>query len=107
MSSAPVCSPTPIICTTIGGNTPVSISGSAIVRPSRTFSAVSWIADSTITLPDAFPTMSIASRMGTPEPSRVPSVRVKRATAIFRITGPMMGKVRNALCQNRFPPGVR
>ena len=33
MSSAPVVSPTAIICVTIGGNTPVSCSGAEIVSP--------------------------------------------------------------------------
>ena len=60
-----------------------------------------------MTLPDARPTMFIESRIGTPEPNKVPSVRVKRATAIFRITGPVTGIVRNSLCQNRLPPFVR
>jgi hypothetical protein len=40
------------------------------------------------TLPEVLATISSASRMGTPEASRVPSVRVKRATAIFWSTGP-------------------
>ena len=49
------------------------------------------IASSTITLPAVLATISSASRMGTPDESSVPSVRVKRATAILRSTGPMTG----------------
>ena len=44
-----------------------------------------------ITLPAVLPTISRASRIGTPDDSRVPRVRVKRATAIFCITGPTSG----------------
>ena len=51
--------------------------------------------------------MAMASRMGTPELSSVPSVRVKRLTAILRITGPMIGPFRKTVCQKRFPRSVR
>ena len=60
---------------------------------------------STITLPAVFATMSSASRIGTPEASSVPSVRVNRATAIFCITGPMIGMRRMSLWKKRFPFG--
>ena len=46
---------------------------------------------STTLLPAVRATMSIASRMGTPEDSRVPMVRVKRATTTLRSTGPSTG----------------
>jgi hypothetical protein len=39
------------------------------------------------TLPALLATISSASRMGTPDESSVPSVRVKRATAIFAARG--------------------
>ena len=38
-----------------------------------------------------------AFAMVTPDERRVPRVRVKRATAIFRSTGPMMGRTRKTL----------
>ncbi len=41
-----------------------------------------------ILLPADLATISSASRMGTPEESMVPSVRVKRATATLRTSGP-------------------
>jgi hypothetical protein len=51
VSSAPVASPTPIICTTIGGNTPVSFSGAEIVSPRSMLLRVVMIASSMIALP--------------------------------------------------------
>ena len=42
---------------------------------------------STTALPEVRAVMSKPSRMGTPLEIKVPSVRVKRATAIFRISG--------------------
>ena len=53
--------------------------------------------------------MSIASRIGTPEERRVPRVRQKRATAIFRMTGPdARALVSKSPCQKRLPPlGLR
>ena len=91
MSSAPVASPTPIICTTIGGNTAVSFSGCAIVSPRSMLLRVVRIASSTIALPAVRAVMSSASRIDTPEASSVDSVRQKRATAILRISMPRMG----------------
>ena len=49
------------------------------------------MARSTTVLPAVFATTSMASRMGTPEEIMVPSVRVKRATATLRMSGPKMG----------------
>ena len=39
--------------------------------------------------------MSSASRIGTPDESIVPSVRVKRATATLRSSGPMTGSLQD------------
>ena len=49
------------------------------------------IASCTITLPAVCAVISSPSRIGTPEEIRVPSVRVKRATAPFRSTSPSTG----------------
>src|SRR5207249_5657353 len=49
------------------------------------------IAFFTTVLPAVRATMSIESRIGTPDDKSVPSVRVNRATTIFRITVPMTG----------------
>ena len=43
--------------------------------------------------------------MGTPDESRVPSVRVKRATAILRMTSPTMGALSIRRWKNFFPAG--
>ena len=51
MSSAPVASPTPIICVTIGGNTSVSLSGAEIVSPRSMLLRVAMIASSMMALP--------------------------------------------------------
>ncbi len=91
MSSAPVASPTPIICVTIGGNTAVSLSGTAIVSPRSMLLRVTMIASSTIALPEVFAVISSPSRIGTPELMSVDSVRQKRATAIFRMMLPSTG----------------
>ena len=88
VSSAPVCSPTATICTTIGGKTSDALSGSAIVLPSSTLLRVAMIASSTIALPEVRAVISRPSRIGTPEETSVPSVRQKRATAIFFSTMP-------------------
>ena len=91
MSSAPVASPTPIICTTIGGNTFVSRSGWAIVSPRSMLLRVVRMASSTIALPAVRAVMSSASRIATPEASSVDNVRQKRATAILRMRTPKTG----------------
>ena len=54
-----------------------------------------WDSSSITTFPAVRAQMSSASRIGTPDWSSVPSVRVKRATAILRKTGPITGKVKN------------
>ena len=91
VSSAPVASPTPIICTTIDGNTLVSFSGAAIVSPRSMLLRVVKMASSMTALPDVRAVMSSASRIDTPEASRVDSVRQNRATAILRIRLPSTG----------------
>ena len=49
------------------------------------------IASSTMALPDVRAVISRPSRIGTPEETRVPSVRQNRATAIFFSTIPSTG----------------
>ena len=105
-SSAPVCSPTPIICTTILGKTPVSRSGSTIVRPVSMALRTLKMAFSTTALPEVRAVMSMASSMGTPLVISVPSVRVKRATAIFLIKFPSTGSFRIRVSTVIRPPGV-
>ena len=75
--------------------------------PSEMRARAYMMASSMITLPAVLATISSASRMGTPEASSVPSVRVKRATAIFRSTGPMTGSFSRILWMSRLPFGVR
>ena len=75
--------------------------------PSEMRARAYMMASSTTTLPAVFATISSASRMGTPEESSVPSVRVKRATAILRSTSPMTGKRRSVLWRSFLPFGVR
>ncbi len=75
-------SPTATIWVTIGGNTLLSASGSAIVFPSLMLTRALMIASSMILFPAVFATMSMLSRMGTPLLTIVPRVRENRATAI-------------------------
>ena len=49
------------------------------------------IARSTTLLPAVRAVMTRASRIGTPEETRVPSVRLKRATEDFRMRPPKTG----------------
>ena len=103
VSSAPVASPTPIICVTIGGKTAVSFSGTAIVSPRSMLFRVTMIASSTIALPAVFAVISRPSRIGTPELMSVDSVRQKRATAILRRMLPSTGSLREILSIVRRP----
>src|ERR1044071_6012306 len=80
-SRAPVCSPTPIICTTIGGKTPLSFRGWATVRPLSTPFRTAMIASSMMALPEVRAVISRPSRMGTPEAMRVARVRQQGAQA--------------------------
>src|SRR5437867_9222889 len=84
-------SPTPIIETTMLGNTPDSFNGSTIVRPSEIAFFTLRIASSIIALPDVRAVMSRQSKIGTPLAISVAIVCVKRATAIFRNSGPNTG----------------
>jgi len=58
---------------------------------------------SMVLLPADLATISSESRMGTPEESIVPSVRVKRATATLRMSGPNMGSLSTVSCQISCP----
>jgi hypothetical protein len=90
VSSAPVASPTPIICTTIGGKTPVSRSGPRWSRPLDALARPEdRVLDDGVAAVRAV--MSRPSRMGTPDAISVESVRQKRATAILRRMMPRTG----------------
>ena len=106
-SSAPVCSPTLIICTTMGGIRPVSMSGVDMSLPSEMRARTNMMPSCTTTLPAVLPTISMASRMGTPEESSVPMVRVKRATTVLRKTWPKMGSLSSIASQASRPLRVR
>ena len=64
-------------------------SGAVMDCPSLTLCCTSTMASSMTTLPAAWPVISMACRMGTPEVMSVPSVREKRATASLRMISPM------------------
>ena len=76
------------------GKTSDSMSGSAIVLPSEMAARTSLSASSMTTFPAVRDTISRASRMGTPLAIMVPRVRLKRATATFRSSGPKTGAFR-------------
>ena len=90
-SRPPVCSPTAIMLMTIGGNTFDFSSGAAMVSPPAMICRDSMTALCTTWLPAVLAVISRPSRMLTPELTSVPSVRVKRDTADFRITSPSTG----------------
>ena len=77
-----------------------SFMGRAIDSPSRIASQTFWYIDSNIALPAVSLVMLRASRMGTPEETSVPRVRVVRATMFFSTSGPKMG----ILMRNRSNP---
>ena len=106
-SSAPVCSPTEIIWVTMGGKTPEIFSGSASVLPSVTEARHWSTAFSTTLLPAVVAVMRSPSRIGTPDCTRVPSVRVKRATATFRRRRPKTGTFSNRASMVDLPFSVR
>ncbi len=54
-------------------------------------------------MPADFATISRASRIGTPEESIVPKVRVNRATATFRTSGPNTGDFSTKACHISWP----
>ena len=93
VSMAPVCSPTPIIWQTMGGNCSVRVSGSARLLPSSTSFRTMRMASSITALPAVRAVMSRDSRIATPELRSVPRVRQNRATAIFRSRRPMAGSL--------------
>ena len=89
--SAPVSSPTCTIDTTIGGNTPDDASGSVIDSPSFTASCTVWTARRTTRFAVVSRTITSAWRIGTPEESSVPSVRVNWAIAVRLTSVPITG----------------
>ena len=102
-SIAPVCSPTAIICVTMPGNTSASFKGSVSDLPSSSDFLTCCKAFSTTALPAVLAVMSRPSRMGTPLEISVPSVRVKRATAIFLIRMPTIGSFRTMVSSMNRP----
>ena len=72
--------------------------------PSEILARTYMMPFSTMRLPAVLATISSASRMGTPEVIMVPSVRVKRATATLRMTGPMTGIFSTTLVEISRPP---
>src|SRR5207249_3093251 len=65
--------------------------GSASVRPAVTAARADMTAFSTTRLPAERAVMRKPSRIGTPDEISVPRVRVKRATATFRMSMPTIG----------------
>ena len=106
VSSAPVASPTLIICVTMAGNTFVSFKGAEIVSPRSMLVRVTITASSTIELPEVFAVISRPSRIGTPELINVDNVRQNRATAIFRRMFPSTGAFSIAASTTRRPASV-
>ena len=76
--------------------------------PSLTLCWTLTMASSITTLPAAWPVISMACRMGTPEVMSVPSVRAKRAMASLRTISPMpMGTRSLKRSQTWWPRSVR
>ena len=90
-ASAPVSSPTCTIETTIGGNTPEAASGSVMDSPSFTASCTVWSAFTITLLPAVSRTIWSAWRIGTPDASSVPSVRVTCEIAVRFTSVPVTG----------------
>ena len=68
---------------------------------------VAKIACSMILLPAVRPVIVSASRIGTPDETSVPSVRVKRAIAVLRIKSPKIGTRSMNLSMRNLPRSVR
>ena len=91
----------------MGGNTPEALRGSASVLPAVTAARHWSTAFSTTLFPAVRAVMRRPSRMGTPEETRVPRVRVKRATATLRIRVPITGTLRRSASMVACPFSVR
>ncbi len=105
-SSSPLFSPTTTIWITTGGNRPLRRSGSAMGSPSRTFSRARCTALASTVFPITLFTISSAVSAGTPLSSSVPSVRVKRDTAIILISPPKIGMRKSQPSSASLPAGV-
>ena len=92
---------------TIGGNTFERSSGAAMVSPPAMDWRDSMTALCTTWLPAVLAVISRPSRIDTPELISVPSVRVKRDTADFRITSPRTGALSSRPSIWSLPAGVR
>jgi hypothetical protein len=95
-----------IICVTMGGNTPDFLSGSEMVSPPAMLARDSMTASWTTRLPDVLAVISRPSRIATPDDTSVPSVRVNRAMAALRWSGPTIGMRRMILSMTSWPCGV-
>ena len=91
VSTAPVSSPTPSICTTMGGNTACFSSGPAMLSPSLTLSWTSVTARLMTTLLTVSETMSRDWRMGTRDRNRTERVLANRDRACLWNRLPKMG----------------
>src|ERR1700693_3852409 len=78
LSIAPVASATPIIWVTMLGNTPHSLRGSTMVRPSSMAFRTFIRASSSTALPEVLAVIAKPSRIGTPEVISVPRVQVEQ-----------------------------
>jgi hypothetical protein len=92
---------------TIGGNTWLFASGAAIVSPPAMLARDCRIASWITRFPAVRAVISSPSRMLTPEPISVPSVRVKRDTAALRSTSPSTGIFSSSRSITSLPPAWR
>ena len=107
LSSSPVSSPTSIMLTTTSSTTPEARKGSAMVSPSRMESCTFPMARATTSLPVVSRTMLRASRIGTPEAMRVPSVRAKLLIVDLLTMAPNTGRCSLTLSTKYLPPRFR
>ena len=107
-SSFPVSSPTANIRVIIGGNASgLCPSAHARGNPFSTSFDASRTAPATTSLPTTRDTTPSDSRMGTPAPTRSPSMRTNSVSMICRESGPIIGNRNESSSIFRFPKGVR
>ena len=104
--SVPLSSPVATSWTTMLGNSPVRVSVSAMVPPSRTCAVASVSASSMTRLPLTRETVSIASMSGMPLVRSTDSVRHVRAMIALRTSGPNSGTRSFAPSMSRRPRRV-
>ena len=91
---------------TIGGNTGQVLMGETMDSPSRTESWILVMASETITLLAVSRVIIRACKIGTPEATKVPKVREKRATVLTLIMVPILGIFSMKVSTTRPPAGV-